>query len=45
VTMSAGIAQVRPDEDARAAIRRADAQLYEAKRLGRNLVKMATPVS
>jgi diguanylate cyclase (GGDEF)-like protein len=45
VTMSAGIAQVRPDEDARAAIRRADAQLYEAKRLGRNLVKMAATAS
>jgi len=45
VTMSGGIAEVRLDEDARAAIRRADAQLYEAKRLGRNLVKMAAPVS
>ncbi len=44
VTLSAGIVQVRPDEDARAAIRRADAQLYEAKRSGRNLVKMAAPV-
>ena len=43
VTLSAGIAQVRPDEDARAAIRRADAQLYEAKRSGRNLVKVAVP--
>jgi diguanylate cyclase (GGDEF)-like protein len=41
VTLSAGIAQVRPDEDARAAIRRADAQLYEAKRSGRNLIKVA----
>jgi diguanylate cyclase (GGDEF)-like protein len=45
VTLSAGIVQVRPDEDARAAIRRADAQLYEAKRSGRNLVKMAEPSS
>ena len=43
VTLSAGIVQVRPDEDARAAIRRADGQLYEAKRSGRNLVKMAVP--
>ena len=43
VTLSAGIVQVRPDEDARAAVRRADAQLYEAKRSGRNLVKMAAP--
>ena len=41
VTLSAGIVQVRPEEDARAAIRRADAQLYEAKRSGRNLVKVA----
>jgi diguanylate cyclase (GGDEF)-like protein len=43
VTLSAGIVQVRADEDARAAIRRADLQLYEAKRSGRNLVKMAVP--
>lgn len=41
VTLSAGIVQVRPDEDARTAVRRADAQLYEAKRSGRNLVSMA----
>ena len=41
VTLSAGIVQVRPDEDARTAVRRADAQLYEAKRSGRNQVKMA----
>ena len=46
VTLSAGIVQVRPEEDARTAVRRADAQLYEAKRSGRNLVKMsATPPS
>jgi len=42
VTISAGVVQVRADEGARAAIRRADAQLYEAKRSGRNLIKMAT---
>jgi PleD family two-component response regulator len=41
--MSAGIVEVRPEEDARTAIQRADAQLYEAKRLGRNRVKMASP--
>ena len=41
VTISAGVVQIRPDEDARAAIRRADAQLYEAKRSGRNLIKTA----
>lgn len=41
VTISAGIVEVRPDEDSRAAIRRADAQLYDAKRSGRNLVKTA----
>ena len=41
VTMSAGIVEVRPEEDARTAIQRADAQLYEAKRLGRNRVRMA----
>jgi diguanylate cyclase (GGDEF)-like protein len=41
VTLSAGVAQVGPDEDAYAAVRRADAQLYEAKRSGRNLVRMA----
>jgi diguanylate cyclase (GGDEF)-like protein len=43
VTLSAGIVQVRPDEDARTAVRRADAELYEAKRSGRNQVKMAAP--
>ena len=41
VTLSAGIVQVGPDEDSRTAVRRADAQLYEAKRSGRNLVRMA----
>jgi hypothetical protein len=39
VTMSAGIVEVKPGEDPRAAVMRADAQLYEAKGAGRNLVK------
>ena len=39
VTISAGVVQIRAGEDARGAIRRADAQLYEAKRSGRNLIK------
>ena len=43
VTLSAGVVEVQPEEDARSAIQRADAQLYEAKRLGRNRVKMASP--
>ena len=40
-TISAGVVEGRPDEDPRAAIRRADAQLYEAKRSGRNIVRIA----
>jgi PleD family two-component response regulator len=39
LTMSAGIVQVEPNEDPRAAIVRADAELYDAKRSGRNRVK------
>ena len=42
VTLSAGIVEVQPDEDARTAIQRADAQLYEAKRLGRNRIRTAS---
>ena len=41
VTVSAGIVEIRADEDARAVLRRADAQLYDAKRCGRNLIKVA----
>jgi diguanylate cyclase (GGDEF)-like protein len=39
VTVSGGIVEVRPDEDPRAAITRADAKLYQAKRAGRNRVQ------
>jgi PleD family two-component response regulator len=39
VTISAGVVQIRSDEDARTAILRADTQLYEAKRSGRNVIK------
>jgi PleD family two-component response regulator len=35
------VVEVRPDEDARAVVRRADVQLYEAKRSGRNIIKTA----
>ena len=38
LTISAGIIQVRDNEDVRGAVLRADAQLYEAKRAGRNRV-------
>ncbi len=39
ITMSAGIVQLSPGEDPRAAIARADRHLYEAKRGGRNRVE------
>jgi diguanylate cyclase (GGDEF)-like protein len=42
VTISAGVVQVGPDEDARTAVRRADAELYEAKRSGRNRIRTAS---
>jgi diguanylate cyclase (GGDEF)-like protein len=38
VSISAGIVEVEPGEDPRAAITRADARLYEAKAAGRNRV-------
>ncbi len=41
VTMSAGVAEIRPGEGPRAAVDRADVALYEAKRLGRNRVVAA----
>lgn len=38
-TLSAGVVEVEQDEDARMALVRADAKLYEAKAAGRNRVK------
>ncbi len=38
VTISVGVAQARPGENAAALVERADAALYEAKRTGRNRV-------
>lgn len=38
ITISAGVSQVLEDEDADQALRRADENLYEAKRTGRNRV-------
>lgn len=38
VTISVGVAEARPDEEALACIRRADEHLYEAKEHGRNRV-------
>lgn len=38
VTISAGVSDFHPPEDAEAFLRRTDAALYEAKRSGRNLV-------
>jgi diguanylate cyclase (GGDEF)-like protein len=39
ITWSAGVVGVGPDEDARVALVRADAKLYEAKAAGGNCVK------
>jgi diguanylate cyclase (GGDEF)-like protein len=39
LSISAGVVQIQDDEDTAAAIRRADAELYEAKRGGRNQVR------
>ena len=41
LTMSAGVVQMRPDESPRAAIARADTELYKAKGRGRNRVESA----
>ena len=38
ITFSAGVAQVAPDEDGAAAIKRADQAMYMAKRAGKNRV-------
>ncbi|MBL9012714.1 MAG: sensor domain-containing diguanylate cyclase [Myxococcales bacterium] len=42
VTISAGVAEIRPDEETAVALERADRSLYEAKRGGRNQVRTAT---
>jgi diguanylate cyclase len=38
ITFSAGVAQVAPDEDGEAALKRADQAMYMAKRAGKNRV-------
>jgi len=43
VHFSAGIAQWQPGEDADTLLRRADAALYAAKRVGKNRVQAADP--
>lgn len=43
VTISAGVAQFRPSDSVTSLIERADAALYEAKRLGRNQVCIEAP--
>jgi diguanylate cyclase (GGDEF)-like protein/PAS domain S-box-containing protein len=41
VTISVGVAQVRPADDLAALLRRADEAMYEAKKRGRNRVELA----
>jgi diguanylate cyclase (GGDEF)-like protein len=41
VTISVGVAQVRPADDLTALLRRADEAMYEAKRKGRNRIELA----
>lgn len=41
VTISGGVAEMKPDDDATSLISRADAALYEAKKLGRDRVSCA----
>jgi diguanylate cyclase (GGDEF)-like protein len=43
ITVSAGVAELGPDEDAPAALARADASLYRAKANGRNRVECDEP--
>jgi diguanylate cyclase (GGDEF)-like protein len=43
ITVSAGVAELQPDEDAAAALVRADASLYRAKAAGRNRVECDDP--
>lgn len=41
VTISLGVAELMPDEDGPAWLRRADEAMYEAKRVGRNVTRLA----
>ena len=43
ITVSAGVAQLQQEEDAAAALARADASLYRAKAAGRNRVECDDP--
>jgi PleD family two-component response regulator len=43
ITVSAGVAELQADEDAAAALARADASLYRAKAAGRNRVECDDP--
>jgi len=43
ITVSAGVAELQPDEDAAAALARSDASLYRAKAAGRNRVECDDP--
>lgn len=41
ITFSAGVAEIRPDEEPALAIERADQAMYRAKRAGKNRVETA----
>jgi diguanylate cyclase (GGDEF)-like protein len=44
ITVSVGVAQLEPNESAQSFLARADAALYEAKKNGRNQVRLAAPM-